>query len=188
MTGRLPRAGRRVATGPVRRLARSRISPSGVFLSGLAVALGLTIATPPRPRLVWNVSASAPRGLYWVAPGVAIARGDMAIAHVPGQWRRLAARRRYLPAGVPLVKRVAAHGGDRVCATGAEIQINGRQAAMRRDSDGSGRALPRWSGCVTLGRGMVLLLNASRESFDGRYFGPSVSSDILGKAGLLWRA
>src|SRR3546814_1556457 len=42
--------------------------------------LGLTMAFPPAPRLVWNASASAPIGLYAVTPGAPVGPGDMVIA------------------------------------------------------------------------------------------------------------
>lgn len=157
-------------------------------LAGLTGAIAVTLAFPPAPRLVWNVSESAPRGLYAVAPGVNVRRGDMVIARVPLPWRRLAAVRRYIPENVPLVKRVAAGPGDRVCAIGAEIRVNGRRVAVQRAVDGRGRAMPAWRGCVTLERGSLFLLMDAPESFDGRYFGPTSRSDIVGKARLLWRA
>ncbi|HMP43823.1 MAG TPA: S26 family signal peptidase [Sphingopyxis sp.] len=157
-------------------------------LIGLAGALAATVVSAPAPRLVWNVSASAPRGLYAVSPAAAIARGDTVIAWVPSEWRRLAALRRYIPINVPLVKRVAAGPGDRVCADGIELRVNERWAAARRDLDGRGREMPAWEGCVTLGAGCFLLLNDAPDSFDGRYFGPTGQDDIVGKARLLWRA
>lgn len=40
----------------------------------------------------------------------------MVLTHTPGNVRRLAAHRRYIPANVPLMKRIAAQGGDDVCA------------------------------------------------------------------------
>src|SRR3546814_4504188 len=81
--------------------------------AGLAAALAGTLIAPPRPRFVWNASASAPVGIYAVGDAAPLARGDMVIARVPDEYRMLAARRHYLPANVPLVKRVAAASGDR---------------------------------------------------------------------------
>ena len=156
--------------------------------AGLAAALAGTLLDPPRPRLLWNASASAPVGLYAVGDGAPLARGDMVIARVPDEFRMFAARRRYLPANVPLVKRVAAAAGDEVCAAGARITVNGRAVAARLDRDAAGRPMPWWSGCALLGDGQVLLLMAdSPASFDGRYFGVSEAGDIVGKARLLWR-
>lgn len=155
-------------------------------LAALGCALAATIIVPPAPRLVWNVSASAPRGLYLVG-GDSVRVGDMVIARVPAPWRRLAAVRRYLPANVPLVKRVAARHGDRVCASGRRVLVNGRPIAERRALDGGGRPMPWWTGCFVLGEGALFLLMDSPDSFDGRYFGPTRSDDIVGGARLLWR-
>ena len=107
---------------------------------------------------------------------------------VPAPWlATFAARRGYLPARVPLVKRIAAVAGDAVCARGNAIFIDGRLAAARRAADGKGRSLPSWSGCRTLRANEVfLLLPDARASFDGRYFGPTNISDIAGTLEPLW--
>lgn len=152
----------------------------------LAGALAVTIALPPRPWLVWNVSASAPLGLYTVGGRTGLARGDMVVAWVPQPWRRLAAERRYIPINVPLVKRVAAVPGDEVCAADGQIFVNGRWTAWRRPHDGQHRPMPGWQGCTTLRDGTLLLLMEDRDSFDGRYFGPTDAADIVGRATLLW--
>ncbi|MEZ5656298.1 MAG: S26 family signal peptidase [Sphingobium sp.] len=153
-----------------------------------ALALGLTIAFPPAPRLVWNASASAPIELYWVSPGGAIVTGDMVIARVPERYRHMAAARRYLPMNVPLVKRVAAGPGDEICALGATIFLDGRPIVQRHDKDGKGRPMPRWQGCIRLRSGQYFLLMAdSPASFDGRYFGISNAPDIIGPAWLIWQ-
>ena len=164
------------------RSRRRRLARRGLAIAGLATALVATVALPPRPFLVWNVSASAPIGLYRVG-GADPTTGDMVIAWPPAGARDFAARRRYLPANVPLVKRVAAEPGDTVCALGAEIFVNGRRIAKRLVRDGTGRLMPWWTGCVTLRRGaLFLLMSDSPASFDGRYFGPTDRSDIVGKA------
>jgi conjugative transfer signal peptidase TraF len=163
-------------------LAR-RIVATGV---GVAIVL-LSTALPPAPRLVWNASASAPIGLYAVAPGASAEPGNMVVARVPEPYRQLAADRHYLPINVPLVKRVVAFAGDEVCALGREIFVNGSPVASRRSVDGEGRVLPRWRGCRRLhGRQLFLLMN-NPASFDGRYFGPTEGGDVIGKARLLWR-
>lgn len=136
--------------------------------------------------LVWNASASAPIGLYRVHAGGPIRRGDMVVAWTPEPARSLAARRHYLPANVPLVKRVAAAARDKVCAAGNAVSINGRRVALRRKSDPAGRPMPRWSGCRELRAGEYFLLMDSPLSFDGRYFGTTRRGDILGRAEPLW--
>jgi len=154
--------------------------------AGLFLSLGVTIASPPRPRLLWNASASAPVGLWRVSPGSSARRGDMVVVRLASPWREFAARRHYLPANVPLLKRVAAVPGDRVCGYGPWIFVSGRVAAVRLGTDGAGRPMPRWQGCRTLGRDTLLLLMDDPASFDGRYFGPVVRSAVVGKAVPLW--
>src|SRR3546814_4100640 len=90
----------------------------------------------------------------------------MVIARVPIAFRMLAARRHYLPANVPLVKRVAATVGDEVCAVGARVTVNGRLAAKRQTRDGAGRPMPWWSGCAELGLGEYFLLMADSPASD----------------------
>ncbi len=156
-------------------------------LIGLAAALAcLLLGANPAPRLVWNISASAPRGLYLLDSAAPPRHGDMIAARLPLRWRTLADQRRYLPARIPLIKRIAARSGDSVCAFGAVVTVNGRARALRRDADSLGRRLPAWHGCVHLRDGQVLLLMDSPASFDGRYFGVTEAADVLGRARLIW--
>ena len=168
------------------KLQRRKLARRATLIAiGGAILLG-SVVFPPALRLVWNASASAPIGLYAVAPGTFAEPRDMVIARVPERFRRLAATRRYLPMNVPLVKRVAAAAGDEVCALGQEIFINGHPVAERRAVDGAGRTMPIWSGCARLrGRQLFLLMDAP-ASFDGRYFGVTEGADVVGKARLLW--
>jgi len=166
--------------------ARRRLLVRGAAIASGCLALLATVIAPPLPRLIWNASRSMPVGLYWVMPDAAVRVGDISIAWVPPAVRGLAADRGYLPAGVPLVKRVAAVGGARICWRGTALTIDGRLAARRLVVDRRGRLLPWREGCETLGEGDVLLLAPARESFDGRYFGASARADLIGKAVRLW--
>ena len=149
--------------------------------------LGVSALAHPAPWLVWNASASAPLGLYGVVHGQAVARGDLVLAEPPDAARRLAAERGYLPAGVPLVKRVAALPGDMVCGAGVAITINGRQVAERLSANSRGRPLPAWEGCRLLHDGEAfLLMEGVPNSFDGRYFGPVEATAIIGRLVPLW--
>lgn len=166
---------------------RRRLVRNAIAITGFAL-LGTTIVASPAPRLVWNASASAPIGLYAVSPGTVPGRGDMVIAWLPSRYRGLAATRGYLPRNVPLVKRVAGVDGDRVCAIGDAIFVNGARVAVRRAADPRGRILPRWTGCVDLREGQLFLLIAGTPaSFDGRYFGVTAAADVIGRARLIWR-
>lgn len=166
---------------------RSRPLAISGLTGAASVALIAAWVANPTPRLVWNASASAPIGLYRVYPGVPAKVGDMVIARLPTDMRLFAARRRYLPLGVPVVKRVVAVTGARICAHGAMVTVDGRPIAQQRARDGAARPLPAWHGCRVLARGEVFLLMAGApESFDGRYFGPTKRQDVVGKAVPLW--
>jgi len=169
------------------RARRRRLGRRAALVAMPALLALATALVPPSPRLVWNASASMPVGLYQVSPGTPAATGELVIARVPEAVRALAARRRYLPSNVPLVKRVAAMPGDEVCALGPRLFVNGEPSVTRRVAHRQGRPLPWWSGCVRLREGQRLLLASDHpDSFDGRYFGASETADILGRARLLW--
>ena len=113
--------------------------------------------------------------------------GDLVVVRPPPTLAAFLAGGGYLPWGVPLLKQVAALGGEGVCREGAHIVIDGTQVAEALARDHRGRALPQWNGCVTLADDQVFLLNAERpDSLDGRYFGPLKLSTVIGRATPVW--
>lgn len=166
-----------------RRRQLRRLAAAGAIGTAALIA---TAVFPPVPRLVWNASDSARIGLYAVSPRAPARPGDMVIARVPEPLRRFAATRRYLPINVPLVKRVAATSGDEVCGLGLDIFVNRRWIAERQFKDSAGRPIPTWSGCLQLSQDQYFLLTDNPASFDGRYFGVTKGTDIIGKARLVW--
>ena len=162
------------------------MAPRHRIFATTACAL-LALATPKTPRLVWNATASAPTGLYWVQHPVALQLGDLALAQLPPSVQNFAAQRGYLPRGVPLVKHVAALAGDRICGDGIVLTRNGLVLALRFARDHLRRPLPLWNGCRTLRAFDVLLVNDTvAHSFDGRYFGPVDRAAMLGTLVPLW--
>ena len=126
------------------------------------------------PRLVWNVTPSAPTGLYWLANRRPRMGNLTAI--------RLPISSPYLPKGVLLIKRIVASAGYIVCRHRTIVTINGRLAAVARIADGSGRPLMRWTGCMRLRATQIFVLSTRPEGFDSRYFGPVDRRHILGTA------
>lgn len=145
----------------------------------------LEVLQSPRPLLVWNVTESAPLGLYrrsWVPPK----NGDWMLLRPPRAVAELAAARHYLPRNVPMVKRIAASSGDTVCRAGVVVRVNGEVRAVAQARDRAGRLLPRWSGCARLHGGQFFVLNAPALSFDSRYFGAVDAAQVIERIEPLW--
>ena len=159
-------------------MKKAVLLPLVVAISGVTL-IGIS-AIVHAPLLVWNASASAPIGLYRVTSG-APERGDLVLISPPKSIAKLAAERRYLPAGVPLIKRIAAVGGDDVCAFDGAIIINGKIVAHQPERDRAGRPMPRWNECRALVGDEFFLLLTPADSFDSRYFGPVPRAQIIGR-------
>jgi conjugative transfer signal peptidase TraF len=153
--------------------------------SVVGVALIAVPATGILPPIVlYNPSKSAPLGWYRIEAIDEISRGDLVVANLPRDATELAAQRGYLPAGIPVIKTVAALNGDRVCAENGLLQINGLPTVQVLAADRAGRPLPSpWKACRRLQEDEVLLLSNRRpDSFDGRYFGAVPKSNVQGRA------
>lgn len=155
----------------------------------MAIAAGvglLACQAAVSPKLYFNASPSAPRGVYILSPAIRNERGDFVIAALPPGAASLATGRDYLASGIPVLKRVSGLRGDRVCRDGLLIRVNGHIAATAKLADARGRSLPVWNGCRRLGEDDVFLLGEHPDSFDGRYFGLLKRRQIIGKAVRLW--
>lgn len=154
-------------------------------LAFLVAALAFCVAAKTTPRLFYNPSASAPVGLYWLTqqPG---GRGDLVLVWPPDRVKTLAATRQYLPAGVPLIKRIAGIAGDEICALDDEILVNGTVLAARLDRDSKDRPMPKWHGCHVLADEVFVLMTEVTTSFDGRYFGAVPRASVAGKLIPVW--
>ncbi len=153
----------------------------GAAVLGAAAGIGLLVPVfGGTPWLVYNASGSAPLGFY-VRSVQPAGMGDYVLVRADSGPAIEAARRGLVPAGMPLVKRLAAGPGDRVCRTGTRVSVNGRVIVEALHRDRSGRRLPVWSGCRQLGSGDSFLLQDHPLSFDGRYFGITPASAVGGR-------
>lgn len=155
--------------------------------SGLA-ALAWANWIPPIAHVVYNPTDSVPVGWYRIrsADVTALAAGDIVLVRLPPDAAQLAAQRGYLPANVPLLKRVGAVAPQRVCVLGASVNIDGVPAAALLHADRRSRPLSAWRRCRVLQADEVFLLGVHPASFDSRYFGPVPVADVLGIAHPLW--
>ena len=161
---------------------RAALRATWISASFFCTAFVAIAVVAPRPRLIWNASASTAVGLYRVDPLRHPARGDLVVITPPDGVSRFLAERRYLPLGVPLMKHVAALPGQTVCRSGAIVTIDGRRAAVAQTRDRLARPLPVWQGCHRVGDGELFLLNPAEASLDGRYFGIVPTSGVIGRA------
>jgi conjugative transfer signal peptidase TraF len=171
---RQPGAGARVGRTLRRRIFILVISMTAVVLLSAPIDVSAS-------QFVWNLTASAPAGLYRIERG-GWAVGDR-FAVVPPQ--DLAAdldRRGVLRRGKLLIKRVVAATGDRVCRQNDEVSINGIRVVSAKAAGSDGVLLPTWQGCVRLKEGQVFLLGDTASSYDGRYFGVTSANDVIGRA------
>ncbi|MHA1599429.1 MAG: S26 family signal peptidase [Alphaproteobacteria bacterium] len=151
----------------------------GTAIPVLALAIASVVSLPK--KLIYNASASAPIGFYWIDQRP-IQRGVYVYVRVPERVRNLVIERGYLPPNVPLLKRVVGLYGDRICRQFGEISVNGSVVARAKMRDGQGREMPEWHGCHFLTESSVFLLQDHPQSFDGRYFGPVDRRLIIGRA------
>lgn len=155
--------------------------------TGAGIALIAAALSDRPPRILWNASASLPIGLYALASPEPLALGDLVAVALPPEQAAWVAERGYLGRSVLLLKRIAALPGAEVCRIGSVILIDGNAVATAMETDNHGRAMPAWDGCVVLAEHQLfLLLTETRDSLDGRYFGPTDASTIVARARPIW--
>ena len=173
---------------------RARIVLAGLAACGLA-ALAWASFVQPLPRLIYNPSDSVAVGWYRVDPlhhrpgslPRPLSVGSIVLTTLPPDAAALAAQRGYLPARVPLLKRVGAVAPQEVCIAGGIVRIDGVPLAAALLADRWGRPLPSWQQCRRLEPGELFLLSVTNPaSFDSRYFGPVAASAVIGVAHPVW--
>lgn len=161
---------------------RCRLGLALASACGVAALAWAAFATP-RLRVVYNASASVPVGWYRIEPAGALRPGDVVLTRLPAHIAMLADRRGYLPADVPLLKRIGAVSPQHVCVRGGRVRIDGVPIADVLPADRWGRPLPLWRQCGRLREGELFLLSTSHSaSFDSRYYGPVPAADVIGRA------
>lgn len=160
---------------------------TALFAASVVAATLATLTVPVSRYAVWNASASVPTGLYLIRGKQSIHVGERVAIEPPPELRRLLAERGYLPVGIPLLKRVAAVSGQRVCRFAHGITIDGALVSIARAQDRRGRPLPAWSGCRRITPGELFVMNPDApDSFDGRYFGVLPMHALIGRATPIW--
>lgn len=160
-----------------------------LFTTFVMTTLLLSTVEGATPRYIWNASNSVPIGLYRVQPVNRLNVTELVAVRPPDLLAAFLDLNGYLPAGVPMLKRVLALPGQTVCRNGLSIAVDGIKVGEARERDGHGRPLPAWQGCRTIADGDVFVMNwQSTDSLDGRYFGPLPASSVIGRAIPVWTA
>lgn len=139
------------------------------------------------PLYVWNASDSVPIGLYRLRSADKLFVTELLAIQPPEPLVNFLDLNGYLPAGVPMLKRVLALPGQTVCRNGLTVLVDAIEAGNARDRDGRGRPLPKWQGCRVVGKDELFVMNRqSADSMDGRYFGFLPASAVLGRVLPVW--
>ena len=151
------------------------------YFATMGVAIASFVSVPV--KLLWNVSASTPIGLYDLGPPRDLSVGDLVAVMPPQKLADFMVERGYIGRDVPLLKHIAALPGQEVCRACRTITVDAVPFGDALDRDRMGRELPVWQGCHRIADGELFLMNASvRDSLDGRYFGPIQANTVIGKA------
>ena len=154
---------------------------------GGAAAIIAPIVLEITPLYVWNVSESVPLGLYRLQPSNNLFVTELVAVQPPEPLATFLDLNGYLPAGLPMLKRVLAIPGQTVCRSGLTLSVDGIVMGEARDRDGRGRPLPKWQGCRVVGEDELFVMNwQSADSLDGRYFGFLPVSAVIGRALPVW--
>lgn len=143
-----------------------------------------------------NVTASMPRGIYWIQSAKHLHEGDFVAVCLPFKLAQFALKRGYLKRGncntgvQPLFKELIALSPETVLITSSYVQINhhvlAHSATLLRDS--KFRTIPAVKrGLYPLKANQAWLYgNKSARSWDSRYFGPIDTKFITSVAKPLW--
>lgn len=135
-----------------------------------------------------NTTRSIPVGLYWTSSKPVERGAYVLLCPPPGKVFAEAKRRGYLTTGFCLgklgymMKKILAAKDDAVAITDAGVTVNGAMLPLSAPmvADRFGRPLPRYQHATfTISDNEVLVMSdVNSKSFDGRYFGPILRSQI----------
>ncbi|HWV51707.1 S26 family signal peptidase [Pseudorhodoplanes sp.] len=165
------------------------IARSSTLLVTLSAVAAILASRPQEiPHYVWNLTPSIPRGFYRLDAHAPLRVTTLVAVRLPEPLATILDLNGYLPLGVPLLKRVLAMPGQRVCRSGAVITVDGMPVeVVARERDSRGRLLPSWQGCFDIAADEIFLMNwDSGDSFDGRYLGALPRSSIIAAAIPVW--
>ena len=170
---------------------RGRTGKLFTFLTGMF----LVIVSVHFYGLAFNVTDSMPIGFYHVEhAALPVTKGTIAQVCLPAAIESMGLRNGYLGRGTcpahatPVLKILAATGGDRVTLEDKRILVNGHvlpgsETAVNDTHHRPLEHVPR--GSFVLAKDQIWLWTPNPKSWDSRYYGPANQDDVIGKATLL---
>ena len=144
-----------------------------VAIGALAAVPLLCAAHQHRGLLRINETPSEPPGVYLRIRHDPIRVGNIIAFLAPPPAFPYADRRAGYLHRTPILKVVAAAGGDQVCTAGGVLAINGVRRAPVQTLDSQGFVLPHWTACRRLAPDELFVFSDRvPNSFDSRYYGP----------------
>jgi conjugative transfer signal peptidase TraF len=182
-----------LATALIVRVASARTRAARAFALAVPAVTIVAMFAIFGSDLRVNFTPSMPLGIYRLEalPSNGFARGMFVVACAPPDAADLGRRRGYLSHGAcphdtePLLKVVAGVPGDEVTVSARGVAVNGcvlpNSAPLA--FDGSDRPLKAWPlGRYHLGPNQLWLYAGNPRSWDSRYWGPAVTTSIMGRA------
>ena len=166
-------------------MSRQWILRAVVGLTGGAIAAGVCLFGDWLPLglgYCLNITPSEPVGIYRLVPGEA-ERGTLILLQQPHD-PAATILRPYVPANLPLIKRVAAIPGDVVQAGAHGVYVNGRlwPDSVPLTHDQEGRSLrPYPFGVYRVAAGRLWVMSNHPRGLDSRYFGPVPASSVISR-------
>lgn len=158
-----------------------------IMTIGAVAILAGPIVAKPSPIYIWNSSASVPVGLYRVRPASSRYVTELVAVQPPEPLATYLHLNGYLPTAIPMLKRVLALPRQSVCRSGSTITVDGIVMGKALERDSRGRPLPVWEGCDVVEDGKLFLMNwQAADSFDGRYFGMTPATAVVGRVRPVW--
>jgi conjugative transfer signal peptidase TraF len=175
-------------------MSRRLVLRFAVGLVGGAIAMGVCALggwLPLKAGYCFNITPSEPVGIYELVSGGA-SRGALVLLEQP-HGSVTSTLRRYIPAKLRLVKRVAAIPGDVVRIDSDGVYVNGLRwpDSVPLLHDDEGRALhPYPCGVYRVAAGRLWVMSNHPRGLDSRYFGPVPAASVISRLEplLTWRS
>jgi len=151
-----------------------------VFLS--IFALLIHFAAKSGYHLTYSVSHSVPKSVYLVVPSHEFKRGDLVQFIPPEPYKNFLLTKHWLPRSGLMLKYVYGIPGDFVCNKNHVIRVNKKKLGPVYTFYDKKNKLLQTKFCGILTTNQYLLMSTCVErSYDGRYFGPVIKANIVGK-------